>query len=59
MRETGHITPLPNSITSFNRALYHSLANIFLDCGGTADGSARQSRLMWDTMLAHYARVFA
>ncbi|MFN7400395.1 MAG: acyl-CoA thioesterase/bile acid-CoA:amino acid N-acyltransferase family protein [Sandaracinobacter sp.] len=59
MRETGHVTPLPNSITSFNRALYHSLANIFLDCGGTADGSARQSRLMWDTMLAHYARVFA
>ncbi len=59
MRETGHLTPLPNSITCFNRALYHTLANIFLDCGGTAEGSARQSRPMWDTMLAHYARVFA
>jgi acyl-coenzyme A thioesterase 1/2/4 len=58
MRETGHLTPLPNSITSFNHALYHSLANIFLDCGGTAEGSAHASREMLNEMLAHYDLVF-
>lgn len=56
--ETGHITPLPNTVTTFCPALFHSLLNIFLACGGTPAGSARASSMTWDAMKAHYDRVF-
>lgn len=59
MRETGHVTPLPNQVTGFNHALYHSLAEIFLASGGNAQGSAAASHEMWRAMLDHYAAVFA
>ena len=58
LRETGHITPLPNQITTFNSSLVHSLTPIRFACGGTAQGSARNSRLFWDAMVAHYQAVF-
>ncbi|MFO0450155.1 MAG: alpha/beta fold hydrolase, partial [Pseudomonadota bacterium] len=56
--ETGHWTPLPNAVTSFTQTVYHSLGKVFLACGGTPQGTARSSRLMWESMVAHYARVF-
>lgn len=56
--ETGHITPLPNTVTTFCPALFHSLLNIFLACGGTPAGTARASRMTWDAIKAHYERVF-
>jgi acyl-coenzyme A thioesterase 1/2/4 len=56
--ETGHITPLPNNVTTFCPALFHSLLNIFLACGGTPAGTARASRMTWDAIKAHYDRVF-
>lgn len=56
--ETGHITPLPNTVTTFCPALFHSLLNIFLACGGTPAGSARASRMTWGAIKAHYERVF-
>lgn len=58
LRETGHITPLPNQITTFNAMLVHSLVPIRLACGGDAQGSARNSRQFWDAMVAHYRTVF-
>ena len=58
LRETGHVTPLPNQITTFNAALVHSLTPIRLACGGSAQGSARSSRLFWDAIIAHYQAVF-
>jgi acyl-coenzyme A thioesterase 1/2/4 len=59
LRETGHWTPLPNTITTFTPATFHGLAKIFLACGGTAKGTAHWSRTMWDELVAHYERVFA
>lgn len=59
LRETGHWTPLPNTVTTFTPAVYHTLAEIFLACGGTPEGTALHSRRMWDAKLAHYERVFA
>jgi acyl-coenzyme A thioesterase 1/2/4 len=56
--ETGHITPLPNTVTTFCPALFHSLLNIFLACGGTPAGTARASRMTWDAIKVHYERVF-
>lgn len=58
LRETGHITPLPNMVTTFAPALYHTLAEMFLACGGTAEGGARSAPVMWNAMQAHYERVF-
>jgi pimeloyl-ACP methyl ester carboxylesterase len=58
LQETGHITPLPNTVTSFCPALLHSLLGIFLACGGTPAGTARESRRTWDAMVAHYRHVF-
>ncbi|MFO0333770.1 MAG: acyl-CoA thioesterase/bile acid-CoA:amino acid N-acyltransferase family protein [Pseudomonadota bacterium] len=56
--ETGHMTPLPNTVTTFTPAVFHSLANIFLACGGTPEGTARSSRATWDAMREHYRQVF-
>ena len=58
LQNTGHITPLPNQITTFAPSIYHSLADVLLACGGTAQGSAAGSRLTWDAMLAHYEHIF-
>lgn len=58
LRETGHLTPLPNQITMFDKALVHSLAPMRLACGGNPQGSARNSRLFWDALVAHYQSVF-
>jgi acyl-coenzyme A thioesterase 1/2/4 len=59
LRETGHWTPLPNTVTTFTPAVYHSLAEVFLDCGGTPQGTGRTAWTMWNEMKAHYERVFA
>lgn len=59
LRETGHMTPEPNTITTFFPSLYHTLAEVFLACGGTPEGTAHHAREMWETKLAHYERVFA
>jgi len=56
--DTGHWTPLPNTITSFTQATYHSLGKVLLACGGTPQGTARSSRSLWDGMVAHYEAVF-
>ena len=58
LRETGHLTPLPNTSTMFCQAIYHSLANVFLACGGTPQGTARSSRETWNAMKAHYRQIF-
>ena len=58
LQETGHLTPLPNTVTSFCPALLHSLLGIFLACGGTPAGTARESRRTWAAMQDHYRRVF-
>lgn len=58
LRETGHITPLPNQVTSFCPALYHTLLHVFLACGGNPQGAAMNSRLTWDAIRGHYAEVF-
>lgn len=58
LRETGHLTPLPNQITTFDRTLVHSLVAIRLACGGNAQGSARNGQLFWDALVAHYRAVF-
>jgi pimeloyl-ACP methyl ester carboxylesterase len=58
LRETGHLTPLPNQITTFNRCLVHSLTPLRLACGGNAQGSARNSRLFWDALVTHYRNIF-
>jgi pimeloyl-ACP methyl ester carboxylesterase len=58
LRETGHLTPLPNTVTTFAPALFHSLANVFLACGGTPEGAARQSRITWDEIQNHYRNLF-
>ncbi len=59
LRETGHVTPLPNTITTFVPAIYHTLAEVLLACGGTPQGAARNSRLQWDAILAYYQEIFA
>lgn len=59
LRETGHWTPLPNSCTTFSQAIYHSLAHVFLECGGTPQGTARSSVETWAAMKSFYAEVFA
>jgi len=59
LRETGHLTPIPNTITTFAPSIYHTLADVFLACGGTPEGAALHSRTMWKAKLAHYERVFA
>jgi acyl-coenzyme A thioesterase 1/2/4 len=56
--DTGHWTPLPNTVTSFTQATYHSLGKVMLACGGTPQGTARSSRTLWDGMVAHYDAVF-
>ncbi len=56
--DTGHITPTPNMVTSLSRAVYHSLANVFLACGGSPAGAALASRQTWDAMVEHYQLVF-
>jgi hypothetical protein len=38
--------------------VYHSLANVFLACGGNPAATARTSRLTWDALVSHYAAVF-
>jgi hypothetical protein len=58
LRETGHWTPTPNTVTSFTEALYHSLAHVFLAYGGNPQGAAKAGRIMWDTMRKHYKRIF-
>ncbi len=58
LKETGHITPFPNTVTTFTPAVLHSLLGIFLACGGTPAGTARTSRQTWDAMVAHYHSVF-
>lgn len=59
LQDTGHWTPLPNTVTSFTQATYHSLGKVLLACGGTPQGTARSSRTMWEGMVAHYEAVFA
>jgi hypothetical protein len=56
--ETGHWTPLPNTVTTFSQAVFHSLAIVFLACGGTPSGTARSSRATWAAMQDHYRGVF-
>jgi hypothetical protein len=46
------------AIRTFSQAVFHSLAGIYLACGGTPAGSARESRKTWDAIKAHYATVF-
>jgi pimeloyl-ACP methyl ester carboxylesterase len=58
LQETGHLTPLPKTVTSLCPALLHSLRGIFLACGGAPAGTARQSRRTWDALRAHCRRVF-
>lgn len=58
LRETGHLTPLPNQVTTFSEALYHPLAHVFLACGGNPQGAARNSRLYWDAIREHYEHIF-
>jgi hypothetical protein len=58
LQDTGHVTPLPNTVTSFCPALLHSLLGIFLACGGTPAGTARESRRTWDALCTHYRSVF-
>lgn len=58
LQETGHITPFPNTVTTFTPAVLHSLLGIFLACGGTPAGTARASRQTWDATAAHYRTVF-
>lgn len=57
LEETGHWTPLPNTVTTFTQAVFHSLAHVFLACGGTPAGTARTSRRTWEAMAAHYRTV--
>lgn len=56
--DTGHLTPTPNTVTSLSRAVFHSLANVFLACGGSPAGTALASRQTWDAMVEHYRLVF-
>jgi acyl-coenzyme A thioesterase 1/2/4 len=58
LSDTGHVTPLPNTVTTFTPAIFHSLLNVFLTCGGNPAATARTSRQSWDGMVAHYASVF-
>ncbi len=58
LRGTGHMTPLPNTVTSFCQAALHSLLGIFLACGGTPAATARESHRLWDALTAHYRKVF-
>ena len=55
---TGHVTPLPNTVTTFSPAIYHSLLNVFLACGGNPAATARTSRDTWNAMVEHYLSVF-
>jgi pimeloyl-ACP methyl ester carboxylesterase len=55
---TGHITPLPNTVTTFTPAIYHSLLNIFLACGGNPADTARTSRESWNAIVDFYRAVF-
>ncbi|HSN72558.1 MAG TPA: acyl-CoA thioesterase/bile acid-CoA:amino acid N-acyltransferase family protein [Steroidobacteraceae bacterium] len=56
--DTGHWTPLPNTVTTFSQAVFHSLADIFLACGGTPQNTARTSWQTWEAMQRHYEQVF-
>lgn len=58
LHETGHITPLPNVITTSVESSYHPLANALLACGGTPEGTARAAWRMWKAMKRHYEMVF-
>lgn len=58
LRETGHLTPLPNVSTVFCQAIHHTLADMFLACGGTPQGTARSSLQTWTAMKEHYHLVF-
>ena len=58
LRETGHITPLPNTVTTFVRAVHHPLLKIFLAAGGNAQGAARSSWEMWSAVKKHYNDIF-
>jgi len=58
LRETGHLTPLPNVSTIFCQAIHHTLADMFLACGGTPQGTARSSLETWTAMKEHYHLVF-
>lgn len=55
---TGHVTPLPNSVTSFTPLAFHSLLNIFIDCGGVPSATARTSWETWRAITEHYRYVF-
>ncbi len=59
LRETGHLTPLPNVSTIFCQAIHHTLADMFLACGGTPQGSARSSLETWAAMKEHYRNMFS
>lgn len=58
LKETGHLISLPNSVTSLCRSIQHSVADIFLDCGGTPSGSARSSRHTWRKISGFYRNLF-
>jgi pimeloyl-ACP methyl ester carboxylesterase len=58
LRETGHLTPLPNQVTTFSEALYHPLAHVFLTCGGNPQGAAQNSSLYWKEIREHYRHIF-
>lgn len=58
LRETGHVTPLPNTSTIFCQALHHTLADMFLACGGTPQGTARSSLKTWAALKEFYRSVF-
>ena len=58
LRETGHWIALPNTVTTFAPAVYHTLMHVFLACGGTPQGAATSSRIMWTAMRDHYRAAF-
>jgi pimeloyl-ACP methyl ester carboxylesterase len=58
-RDAGHWIPLPNSPTTYCSSAYHSLADIRLALGGSAQGAAVAAPLAWMETKGHYERVFA
>lgn len=59
LHNSGHITPLPNTITSLSDALHHNLLDIYLACGGSPEGTARDSQIFWAACKDFYSRIFS
>lgn len=58
LRETGHLTPLPNTNTKFTHAVHHAVLNVFLSAGGNPSGSALSSHEMWSALSSYYRSLF-